>query len=178
MYAAALHYVNVTLYIACAITSLTTTAAALQAPVEHVTAMLIWRSIRITALCCYCHHCHCICATQVGLQQLIESLPLTLGANVATRGANFSAGQRQLLCVARAMLTGAHTFVFDEATASVDLQSDTVIQVLHTLHYYYYYYICTVYTDCSGSSSVLQVATALSRQYSVAHAVRVWCMQL
>jgi ABC-type multidrug transport system fused ATPase/permease subunit len=65
----------------------------------------------------------------VGLHGAISALPEGLNASVQLQGSNWSAGQRQLLCVARAMLTSAHTFVFDEATANVDMQSDAVIQV-------------------------------------------------
>eukprot|EP00611_Tribonema_gayanum_P005905 TRINITY_DN1513_c0_g1_i4.p1 TRINITY_DN1513_c0_g1~~TRINITY_DN1513_c0_g1_i4.p1 ORF type:complete len:763 (-),score=226.48 TRINITY_DN1513_c0_g1_i4:801-2846(-) len=67
---------------------------------------------------------------EVGLQEAISALPGGLSGPVQLQGANWSAGQRQLVCVARAMLTGAHTFVFDEATANVDMQSDAVIQEL------------------------------------------------
>jgi ABC-type multidrug transport system fused ATPase/permease subunit len=66
--------------------------------------------------------------TAVHADELIEYLPEGLQTRVGERGKGVSAGQRQLISFARALLTDPKILILDEATSSVDAYTEAVIQ--------------------------------------------------
>jgi ATP-binding cassette, subfamily B, bacterial len=67
-------------------------------------------------------------ATAVGADQFIDALPNGYDTDVAKRGGRLSAGQRQLIAFARAFLADPAVLILDEATSSLDIPSERMVQ--------------------------------------------------
>ena len=82
------------------------------------------------------------------LEKFVAGLPSGLDTQVGERGAKVSGGQRQRLGIARAMFTRPHLLVLDEATSSLDGETEANIsEAIHTLR---------------GSTTVVMIAHRLS----------------
>ncbi|HLS45568.1 MAG TPA: ATP-binding cassette domain-containing protein, partial [Ornithinicoccus sp.] len=64
----------------------------------------------------------------LGLDAWLAGLPLGLGTQVGQRGESLSAGERQLIAIARAYLADPDLLVLDEATSAVDPATEVRIQ--------------------------------------------------
>ena len=60
--------------------------------------------------------------------RLIAALPRGIAEEIRERGVNLSQGQRQLLAIARALIYNPHVLALDEATSSVDPESEALIR--------------------------------------------------
>jgi ATP-binding cassette, subfamily B, multidrug efflux pump len=67
-------------------------------------------------------------AKAIGLEEFIEQLPGGYSYNVRERGVMLSAGQRQLIAFLRAYVCNPSVLILDEATSSVDTQTEHLIQ--------------------------------------------------
>jgi ATP-binding cassette subfamily B protein len=67
-------------------------------------------------------------AQAIGADAFISALPEVYDTDVGKRGSRLSAGQRQLVALARALIADPGILILDEATANVDVHAETAIE--------------------------------------------------